>query len=76
MFLPAALIGDADVNETGQLTSAFRTAQQPKLDAALADMNTATIPAYLLHTDPTMTPDAITALTLLTTVGTQRRRLR
>jgi len=76
MFLPAAVIPEGEIDEAGKLQTATITREQPKLNGVLAQMNTLQVPAVLLHSDPITTPDTITALTLQSIVGSQRRRLR
>lgn len=82
MFLPGAL-GEADVDDNGQLAPAFRTglgvaAQGFLDDIRNGDEASGFPPAtpFLLHNSPTLTPYSILSLTAATTVGWIRKRLR
>lgn len=75
MFLPPAWTGEINVDANGNITSGNVTALNLLLSNLLDDMDTAGIPAVLLHSDGG-TPDAITAMIAQPLVATQRRRLR
>ena len=73
MYLPAAYLSEANVNAAGIIDGATYSSLQDQVSGLLADMNTAGLPMYLLHsdaTDPTPVNDLLPRLS----VRTQRRR--
>lgn len=76
MYLPAGLIAEANVTDAGAIPGATLATMQTSIDNALAQMATNNVPPELLHSTPTPLPDHITAMTVQTVIGTQRRRLR
>lgn len=75
MYLPPTRVGEESVSITGVHLASTITATNSGLAASLAAMDTAGVPAMLLHEDGSA-PDAITSLTLQSVIATQRRRMR
>lgn len=76
MFLPGAILVEANIDSAGIILPAFRTTLDTNLTAALSLMSSNSVPAFLLHSDPLITPDAIIGMSTVSVCGTQRRRLR
>ena len=75
-YFPSAYLMEGDVSAIGIITAGVVTALQAKFTAFLADLDTATIPMTLLHSDPLNVPDDVTALVVDNRIATQRNRLR
>lgn len=75
MFLPPAMIAEANVNNAGVIDSTTLDSIQTKCDDLLTGLADAGYPMYLLHHDLS-TPTPVTTLQVRNHVGTQRRRQR
>jgi hypothetical protein len=75
MFIPPYGVNETNVGANGVINAGVVTAQQTSWGAAFTAFPIAGIQPVLLHSDGSA-PDNITAVTIETSIGTQRRRLR
>ena len=75
MFLPAGVIGEAQVNQVGEIDASSLTAMQTQYTAAVNAWIAGPYKPVLLHEDGSA-PDNILAMTLQRVIATQRRRMR
>lgn len=87
MFLPAGVVAENDVGQTGMIDSSTLTSRQNALNQFMTNLlnpeehagGTTSNRRYwpvILHNNPAILPSVITQLTVDTHIATQRRRLR
>ncbi len=74
MFLP--IVGEANTDSGGMLSTASRNAWQTAVTGWLNDLALRNVPMVLLHNQVEIVPTPVTALVVDPRVATQRRRLR
>lgn len=74
--LPSGRIEEASVDSAGFLTPAVVTALNTTMGLFKGSLDEQEVPMFLLHSDPAVTPTAITTLIVQPQLATQRRRMR
>jgi hypothetical protein len=75
LFVPVGVLGEASVDASGFMSAGSRTAYQTQWDAAFAAMVSADLHPALFHSSA-LAATPITAFSVESQIGTQRRRLR
>lgn len=76
MYLPAALLTQANVGPSGIVDAGALATIQSRCDSFLSGLSTIEYPMVLLHTHAPFTPTVVSSLQLEQLIGTQRRRVR
>lgn len=78
--LPAGFLDEADISAAGYMSSGFVATLQAVITASLNAMSAANLPMYIIHgpnnLGVTPAPTLVSAMTMDTLTGSQRRRLR
>jgi hypothetical protein len=76
LFIPCLQIEDAGIDPSGAIGSIAQSIQNATMQHSFVAMQASTFSyPVLLHSDPTLGPDRLTALEIAGTVGIQKRRL-